>query len=590
MVLRSLLKNRTILFSIWLVISGWAFFYCHSANAATLGISSDSANLSIGNTATLYVMVNSGGVAINNGEAAIKFPMDLVEVISVSKGGSIFTLWVEEPTFSNTTGLITFNGGVPTPGFNGSQGMLLSFVVKAKKVGQADFSFSSAAVRANDGLGTDVLSGRSGKTIVIISAQSPSTPKKEQTAEKSKLEETAPAGTGLTLKIYSPTHPNQSQWYQDDSPRFRWAVPTGADTIQTSIGSSVSAIPRVNYSPPISEKTVKDWADGVWYFRARARKDGAWGPISTYTVRIDNSAPVKKSVVYNFDETTRVLNIAADIEDKFSGIDYYEVYINDVLAKKIPVEEFIQGSYSLPLDVSQDNIVRLKAVDRAGNSVEDLGRFNAGVAPEAKVIPPAPTSVIGLNALPPMITAQEQLLIQGQTPEAAMEVMVNVKYNEELVTSLVTIANADGTFFVLTPKLKAGVYEIWAEAGTGDNQVASKHFLVKAVNLAWSMTITAYHLIILVIIIAVLILMGLGYYFFHHYRRNQHRKKLNAALSEEEQTKTLMLLKKRLEKHLAILQKIRHSRILTKEEKEIKQALESDLDEIDRELENLKTR
>ena len=75
-----------------------------------------------------------------------------------------------------------------------------------------------------------------------------------------------------------------------------------------------------------------------------------------------------------------------------------------------------------------------------------------------------------------------------------------------------------------------------------------------------------------------------------YYRHNQHRTKLKAVLNEEGQAKTLMLLKKRLEKHLAILQKIRHSRILTREEKEIKQALESDLDEIDWELDNLKNK
>jgi hypothetical protein len=47
----------------------------------------------------------------------------------------------------------------------------------------------------------------------------------------------------------------------------------------------------------------------------------------------------------------------------------------------------------------------------------------------------------------------------------------------------------------------------------------------------------------------------------------------------------LVSLKKRLEKHLEILQRTRHERVLSKEEKEIKEAIEADLDEVDRAIE-----
>lgn len=47
----------------------------------------------------------------------------------------------------------------------------------------------------------------------------------------------------------------------------------------------------------------------------------------------------------------------------------------------------------------------------------------------------------------------------------------------------------------------------------------------------------------------------------------------------------LLLLKKRLEKHLEILQQTRHNRVLSKEEKDIKEEIEIDLDEVDRAIE-----
>ena len=95
--------------------------------------------------------------SINNGEATIQFPVDMLEVVSVTKGSSIFTLWVEEPKFSNTTGKISFNGGVPTPGFTGASGYIATVTFKAKKQGTASIIFSDGAVRENDGLGTDIL-------------------------------------------------------------------------------------------------------------------------------------------------------------------------------------------------------------------------------------------------------------------------------------------------------------------------------------------------------------------------------------------------------------------------------------------------
>jgi hypothetical protein len=55
-------------------------------------------------------------------------------------------------------------------------------------------------------------------------------------------------------------------------------------------------------------------------------------------------------------------------------------------------------------------------------------------------------------------------------------------------------------------------------------------------------------------------------------------------------TKLLLALRKRHEKNLKILQNTRHSRVLSKEEKEIKEAIEEDLDEIDRVIEEQKTK
>ena len=116
------------------------------------------------------VEVDTLGKAINNVESIIQFPSDLLEVISLDSNSSIFSIWAEQPNFSNNAGRITFNGGIPNPGFQGSAGKILSIIFKTKKAGIASVIFSNSAVRENDGLGTDILNERFGSNINIIYA------------------------------------------------------------------------------------------------------------------------------------------------------------------------------------------------------------------------------------------------------------------------------------------------------------------------------------------------------------------------------------------------------------------------------------
>src|SRR3989344_739889 len=123
------MKNKTqnkiiLLFalSFFILIFAFCIFTVKTANAASLYFSPSSGNFSVGDIISTSVFVNTEGIAINNADAVISFPAALLEVVSLNKSGSIFSLWVEEPSFSNSAGTVSFNGGLPTPGFNGSAG------------------------------------------------------------------------------------------------------------------------------------------------------------------------------------------------------------------------------------------------------------------------------------------------------------------------------------------------------------------------------------------------------------------------------------------------------------------------------------
>ncbi|MEX2013948.1 MAG: cohesin domain-containing protein, partial [Parcubacteria group bacterium] len=158
-------KKYLPILSLFFLLSFWG-----RADAALLYFSPSSGNQTTGNILNVNVLVNTQGKTINNADATIRFPANLLEVVSVSKSGSIFSLWVEEPSFSNTAGTISLNGGIPTPGFTGSAGRVASIAFRLKAPGSASLVFTSGAVRANDGYGTDVLSSLGTATYTISPA------------------------------------------------------------------------------------------------------------------------------------------------------------------------------------------------------------------------------------------------------------------------------------------------------------------------------------------------------------------------------------------------------------------------------------
>ena len=86
----------------------------------------------------------------------------------------------------------------------------------------------------------------------------------------------------------------------------------------------------------------------------------------------------------------------------------------------------------------------------------------------------------------------------------------------------------------------------------------------------------------------VIILVIGAYKLGRHYSKFRNKFKTRTALGKGDTTKVLLSLKKRLEKHLEVLQRTRHSRTLSKEEKDIKEAIEIDLDEVDKAIEDQK--
>ena len=336
-------------------------FGAREANAATLYFSPSSGNFSVGNILTVNILVNTENAYINNAEATVNFPSSLLEIISISKSGSVFTLWVEDPTFSNNAGTLSFNGGLPTPGFNGANGKILSAVFRVKRAGSATVAFSSPAVRANDGYGTNVFRVGAQAQFNLISV--------EETTPLPLPSSSPVIGTSRAPVISSPTHLDPNKWYANNNPIFRWDVPTGVTEVLLVLNRSAGAVPSVRYTSPISERVLEDLEEGTWYLNARFRTVTGLGPVTSFRFNIDTVAPRPFNVVRldNDDLTNPRPELLFESSDATSGIEKYQVKIGD--GEWFDIEPSLVGRpYAIPLQRYGNYLVQVRALDRASNS------------------------------------------------------------------------------------------------------------------------------------------------------------------------------------------------------------------------------
>jgi len=307
------------------------FLLPSGAQAAGLTFSPSSVTVDAGTSVTETVVVSSSDQALNAISGTVSFPTDLLQVVSVSRVSSILSLWVVEPTFSNTDGTISFSGIVPNPGYTGGNGRVFSIQFRAKKAGTATIAFqSSSQVLANDGSGTDILNGTQRGTILIATAKPQPAPTPAPTPTQT-APSPAPVQNGdLLAHITSSTHPDETKWYKLSHAIFDWTNAQGVSAIRLGYDKNADGKPGVFYSEPISHKEL-DLDDGIWYFHVQEKGSSGWGGVSTYRVQIDTVPPQSFSIAFLNGTTTQAGNatvVQFAATDDISGIDHYQVSVD----------------------------------------------------------------------------------------------------------------------------------------------------------------------------------------------------------------------------------------------------------------------
>lgn len=139
-----------------------------TANAANLYIDSEKATFSKDDTFRVQVRIDTDtGECINAAEVVLNYPEEVMEAIDVSKGESIFTLWVEEPQINKDEGRISFAGGIPggycgrIAGDPGLTNVIATLIFQPKindtesVTVPVEFNENQTSVLLNDGRGTE---------------------------------------------------------------------------------------------------------------------------------------------------------------------------------------------------------------------------------------------------------------------------------------------------------------------------------------------------------------------------------------------------------------------------------------------------
>lgn len=253
------------------------------------------------------------------------------------------------PTFSNRTGQIYFVGGIPSPGIQTSNGVVLTMTFRVIAPGSGTISFAERTrVLANDGSGTDILTQATHGSYEFLPVP--------------------PQGPAIS----SPTHPDQTKYYKNSSPTIDWTKDPGTEAFSYTIDEDPNGLPDTVSEGTDSSTSFDSLADGIWYFHVRAKKNGVWGGTSSFTVQIDTKPPAEFKIdVSPHTYTTDRHPVARFFTtDALSGLDHFELKIVPLSLDSDAGNAFFFGVSSphqfVPFNPGRYTVV-VRAFDQAGN-------------------------------------------------------------------------------------------------------------------------------------------------------------------------------------------------------------------------------
>jgi hypothetical protein len=539
-----------------------SFFVATNALAATLYFSPSSGSKQVGKTFTVSVYVSSADQNMNAASGEIDIDSDKLEVVSISKSGSLFSLWAQEPSFS--AGTVRFEGIVLNPGYKGSGGKLISFTLRAKAAGDAEVRLSNGSVLANDGNGTNILTSMGSARFSLEGVDNNPTP----VESSSPVEAT---GVPAAPKVTSKNCAGTDGWCTGNDPEFAWALPAGVTGVSILGDHQYNSNPGSQSDGIMSSHIYNNVEDGQWYFHIRLKNSFGWGAITHYKFQVDTKNPefFDLTLAEPINALDPKAKLSLNSKDSGSGISKYEIKIDNEQAQTW-VDDGMHIFLTNSLAPGKHTVVA-KAVDSAGNFLTASLDLNVDSMEAPKI-----------TEYPEQITTGETLIIKGQSYADAKVTVYVQKEGSEPSKQFVRADNSGNFKFIFEGKLSEGVYAVWAEA---ENDKGAKSRPSEKISIIVSQTailkigslIISYLSVVVTLLALVALLVGLIWFTWiklftlkRTIRREVQDVEKNVHVAFDE-------LRENARKHISTLEKVQLKRDLTKEEAKILLQLKNQL-------------
>jgi len=448
--------------------------------AADFKVSPSGGTFGIGKTFNVELKINTFGESINAAQGKLQFDPKVLEVKSISKEGSIFNFWLQEPAFSNETGTIEFIGGIPS-GVSGSSLQAVSIIFSAKALGTSDFVFINASITASDGSGTNISGNAVGASFNVSSGRGGALPgvvvkpAPEQVPIPAQITRTPVQASGLPTKpnIKVQLYPKPDGWYNLVSNfTVSWDLPPDVSELNTALNQNPNFDVSKKSEGLFDSKTFPALnQDGVYYLHVRFKNNIGWGSVSHYRIAIDTQPPLS----FNVDIPTGVKSdnpspkLVFNTGDALSGIGSFKIIIEG--EEPITQEGATVSEYILKPHPPGVYMIRVIASDQAGNSIESRA--------QVEILPldmPEITSITKKI----IIGTDDRLVIKG-TAIADANVVVNIEDKDKfLVLQNDVETNKSGEWeFRLDRELRRGDYFVTVKAKDSRGALSLPTSLVK---------------------------------------------------------------------------------------------------------------
>lgn len=476
--------------------------------ASNLTLVSDVKTASIGQQFSVSLLLDTEE-NINAAQGIVSFSPSVLQMVSVDNSDSVFNFWVEDPTISNDVGTMSFVGG-SSKIVNGKKLKVLIMKFKAVGIGNSNIKFSNGVVTADDGAGTNVLSNVT-EAVVSVSG-TVTTPTATPVVEQPKPIERAPVVVKklpTAPKLSVGLYPDEAKWYsQIGETTVFWDLPTDVVSVAVLVDKNPNGIPTVFEKQLFDGKNIGILEEGITYVHARFKNNVGNGPVTTFRIAIDTTAPldfeVKMLEGLKIDNPSPTLSFSTN--DNLSGVAFYSVIVDAQAPIKTGSKELV-----LPILEPGKHFVLVKAFDNAGNGKDASLSFE---------ILPIASPEIKFVTQPFYSDSDNTLLVKGSGIPSAIILLSIIKTDGTVLARASARADESGEWeYSFSETLQNGKYKIIAvsqdDRGALSLPVEFDNVIVKAKPI---FKIGSFELNLWgIIILLVLLLIGSfisGYYFF----------------------------------------------------------------------------